>query len=390
MSGFSAIVSSRHTVANEPKDLDMLTVERIETIALRVPLGRVYKGSHYHMTHRAPVLVRIYTAEGIIGEAYSADEESNVVQISKIIDDEIAPLLIGKDIRSVERCWEITRPTTFDILRDRRLGLIATAAIDTAIWDAVGKLHNEPLWRLWGGYSNSLPVIEIGGYYGTGIAIQDEIDQIKARGAVGIKFKVGGMSPSEDAARVAAARKAAGDDFVLMVDANQAWTARQAIEFARIASEQNIFWFEEPCHWDNDSASMRDVRLITGLRVCAGQTENSASGCRDLIVNGSIDVCNFDSSWSGGPTEWRRVAAVSNTYGTLMAHHEEPQVAAHLLSSISNGTFLETFHPDRDPVWRNLVMNHPEIVNGKAHLSESPGLGWALDEVFIKKYQIGK
>jgi D-arabinonate dehydratase len=73
-----------------------------------------------------------------------------------------------------------------------------------------------------------------------------------------------------------------------------------------------------------------------------------------------------------------------------MAHHEEPQVAAHLLSSISNGTFLETFHPDRDPVWRNLVMNHPEIVNGKAHLSESPGLGWALDEVFIKKYQIGK
>ena len=159
---------------------NMLTVERIETIPLLVPLGRVYKGSHYQMTHRAPVIVRIFTSEGIVGEAYVADEDSNFVEISRVIDNEITPLLIGQDIRSVERCWELTRPTTFDILRDRRIGLIATAAIDTAIWDAIGKLHNEPLWRLWGGFTNSLPMIEIGGYYGTGISIEDEITQIKA------------------------------------------------------------------------------------------------------------------------------------------------------------------------------------------------------------------
>ncbi len=368
----------------------MLTVERIETIPLLVPLGRVYKGSHYQMTHRAPVIVRIFTSEGIVGEAYVADEDSNFVEISRVIDNEITPLLIGQDIRSVERCWELTRPTTFDILRDRRIGLIATAAIDTAIWDAIGKLHNEPLWRLWGGFTNSLPMIEIGGYYGTGISIEDEITQIKARGAIGIKFKVGGMSPQEDAKRVALLRKIAGDDFVLLVDANQAWSPREAIDFAKLASEQNIFWFEEPCHWDNDSASMRDVRLISGLRVCAGQTENSAAGCRDLISTGAIDVCNFDSSWSGGPTEWRRVASISKTYEAMMAHHEEPQVATHLLASISNGTFLETFHPDRDPVWHNLISNRPEVKNGKVQLTENPGLGWVLDEGFIKKYRVSK
>jgi D-galactarolactone cycloisomerase len=112
----------------------MLTVERIETIPLLVPLGRIYKGSHYQMTHRAPVIVRIFTTEGIIGEAYVADEDRNFMEISRVIDKEITPLLIGRDIRSVERCWELTRPTTFDILRDRRIGLIATAAIDTAIF----------------------------------------------------------------------------------------------------------------------------------------------------------------------------------------------------------------------------------------------------------------
>ena len=368
----------------------MLTVERIETIPLLVPLGRVYKGSHYQMTHRAPLVVRIFTKEGVIGEAYVADEDKSVAEIANVVDREITPLLVGKDIRNVERCWEVTRPTTFDILRDRRIGLIATAAIDTAIWDAIGKELNEPLWRLWGGYTNSLPVIEIGGYYKSEMAIEDEINGIKHRGAVGIKFKVGGLSPDEDAKRVSLVRKVAGDDFILMVDANQAWSPREAIDFAKLTSDQNIFWFEEPCHWDNDMASMRDVRTITGLRVCAGQTENSAAGCRDLIVNGAIDVCNFDSSWSGGPTEWRRVAAISKTCEALMAHHEEPQVAAHLLASISNGTFLETFHPDRDPVWPNLIENPPPIVNGKIQLSENPGLGWILDKKFIKKYQIEK
>ncbi|NQV97727.1 MAG: mandelate racemase/muconate lactonizing enzyme family protein [Acidimicrobiaceae bacterium] len=368
--------------------MSSLDVERIETIPLRVPLGRVYKGSHYQMTHRAPVVVRIFTSCGIVGEAYAADEDGSVGEIAKVIDREITPLLIGKDIRNIERCWELTRPTTYDILRDRRIGLIATAAIDTAIWDAIGKSLNEPLWRLWGGYTNELPVIEIGGYYGTGISIEDEIEQVKSRGAVGIKFKVGGLSPAEDAKRVALVRKVGGENFFLMVDANQAWTPREAIIFAELAFDQNIFWFEEPCHWDNDSNSMKDVRLISGLRVCAGQTENSAAGCRDLLSSGAIDVCNFDSSWSGGPTEWRRVAAIAQTYKALMAHHEEPQVAAHLLASIPNGTFLETFHPDRDPVWLNLVANRPPIIDGKIHLTDAPGLGWTLDEDFIKKYRI--
>ena len=66
---------------------------------------------------------------------------------------------------AVERCWELARPATYDILRDRRLGLVACAGVDTAIWDAVGKALGQPLWRLWGGYRGQLPMISIGGYY---------------------------------------------------------------------------------------------------------------------------------------------------------------------------------------------------------------------------------
>jgi L-alanine-DL-glutamate epimerase-like enolase superfamily enzyme len=133
---------------------------------------------------------------------------------------------------------------------------------------------------------------------------------------------------------------------------------------------------------------MRDVRHGAGVRVCAGQSELSASGCRDLMVDAAIDVCNFDASWSGGPTEWRRVAAMALAFDVQMAHHEEPQVAAHLLASIPHGTFLEIFHPDRDPIWWNLVANRPELRDGMLELGDAPGLGWELDLDYLEAHRL--
>ena len=77
-----------------------------------------------------------------------------------------------------------------------------------------------------------------------------------------MKFKVGGLSPKEDAERFREARKAAGDDFILMADANQGWRVDEAVEFARAVSDCGLYWFEEPCEWSNDRRAMRDVRLM--------------------------------------------------------------------------------------------------------------------------------
>jgi D-galactarolactone cycloisomerase len=339
------------------------------------------------MTHRSTIVTRVHTEEGIVGEAYCGDEDAGLLEIDGILHTEIIPALVGEDAFRVERCWELARPATFDILRDRRLGLVATACVDAAIWDAIGKALGQPLHRLWGGYRDSLPVITIGGYYGVqGIA--EEVAGLREQGLAGMKFKVGGLSPEEDAVRFRAARAAAGDDFVLCADANQGWTPSQAIRFARLVEDLDLYWFEEPCIWSNDRRAMRDVRYAGGVRVCAGQSEFSAGGCRDLMVEGAIDFCNFDSSWSGGATEWRRVAAAAAAYDVAMAHHEEPQIASHLLASIPHGTFLEVFSPERDPVWWNLVANRPPIVDGQLRLPSGPGLGWELDADYIDTYRI--
>ena len=186
--------------------------------------------------------------------------------------------------------------------------------VDTAIWDAVGKALGQPLWRLWGGYRDRLPMISIGGYYGTGDrASPRRSPSCSEHGLAGMKFKVGGLSPEEDAARFREAREAArrrlhphgrrqpgldrrrGDP----LRAPRRGLRPRAGSRSRAAGATT-------------AARCATCAIGAAVRVCAGQSEFSAGGCRDLMVEGAIDVCNFDASWSGGPTEWRRVAAMAH------------------------------------------------------------------------------
>ncbi|MCR4307071.1 MAG: mandelate racemase/muconate lactonizing enzyme family protein [Candidatus Berkelbacteria bacterium] len=369
---------------------DGLKIEKVETIPLRMALSRTFKGSNYFMTHRCTIITRVYTSEGIIGECYNGDEYETQTEIINIIHQEIEPLIVGMDAAKVGRCWEAMLKPTYNILRNRGLAIQAQACVDSAIWDAIGKALKMPLHRLWGGYRDELPVICIAGYYEEGKTLADlgrEMEELRANGYAGCKFKVGGLTPKEDAERVRVARAAAGEDFVLSVDANQGWSARDAIEFAKEIEDCNIRWFEEPCRWYDDRRSMAHVRSVTGIPIAAGQSEMSRNGCRDLIMDGAIDVCNFDASWGGGPSEWLRVAALAKCFSVEMAHHEEPQIASFLLAAITNGTYLETFHPDRDPLFYKLVENRSEFINGMYALNNLPGFGLELDKKVIDKYR---
>ncbi|MGH8875933.1 MAG: mandelate racemase/muconate lactonizing enzyme family protein [Stackebrandtia sp.] len=369
-------------------DDPQMRIERIETIPLRVPLGRVFRGSYYWMTHRSTIVTRVHMSNGIIGEAFVGDEDDTNPAIEQVIHTECFPKIDGEDALRVQRIWQLMRPVTFNILRDRRIGLVAMACVDTAIWDAIGKFHDQPLWKLWGGYRDRVPMIWTGGYYDEPGGIDTELRRAKDAGLHGMKFKVGGLSPEEDAHRFQTARRAVGDDFVLVADANQGWNPEQAVRFARLVEDSDLYYFEEPVRWDNDHRGMRDVRFRSRARVCAGQSEFSAGGCRDLMVAGAIDFCNFDGSWSGGPTEWLRVAAMAQTFDVTMSHHEEAHIGAHLLAAIPNGTFADTMHVDRDPIWHGLIANQPALQGGTIALGRRPGLGWELDEDFIAKYRV--
>jgi hypothetical protein len=105
-----------------------------------------------------------------------------------------------------------------------------------------------------------------------------EMEEFRALGLAGCKFKVGGLSPPEDLDRTVAARRAVGDDFILCVDANRGWSRADALAFARLARDLNLRWFEEPCFWSNDRKDMAYLRAATGMPIVAGQSEIAAAG----------------------------------------------------------------------------------------------------------------
>jgi D-galactarolactone cycloisomerase len=366
-----------------------LRIRSIETIPVRVTLEKLYRGSYYKMPRRCTIITRVVTEEGIVGQSYNADADEEQATIMGIVHDELVPIVVGRDAVAIEDCWEAMRRVTFDQLRDRRFAMQAMACVDSALWDAVGQAVGLPLWKLWGGFRDALPIIGIGGYYTEDPgSIEDEVGFFSDEGFVGMKFKIGGATPAEDTERLRRAVKTARDGFIFMVDANQAWTVAQAVEFVnRTRDFVELRWFEEPCQWPDDRRAMQAVRFKTGVPVAAGQMEVTRSGMRDMMVDGAIDVSNFDASWGGGPTEWRRVAQMAMSFGVEMAHHEEAQVASHLLASVPHSTYVEAFHPARDPIFWKMLANRPEVGDGIFRLPNGPGYGWQLDQDFIQQYR---
>ncbi len=368
-----------------------MRIADIEAIAIDIPLKKNFGGSTYAVLKRSTVVTRLRTEGGLMSVIYNGDNREHGLAIVRIIEDELAPVVKGLSIFETERIWEDMFALTIPN-RDRKTLLEAIACVDCAVWDVIGKATGRSVRELLGGYRDSVPIISIGGYYMEGKTLADigrEMEQYRRAGMAGCKFKVGGLSPEEDARRVEAARKAAGPDFVLAVDANRGWTAQDAIRFAHLVEPHNILWFEEPCHWYDDTAQMARVRRATRIPINAGQCEITLHGVRRLLDAQAVDLVNYDVSEGGGVTDWRRAAALCAAAGVEMAHHEELQVSQHLITAIPHGTYIECFaDPDRDPVWQTMWANRPAIRDGIMKVADGPGFGLELDPGMIAKYRV--
>jgi len=369
-----------------------MRIDKIEAIAIEIPLNKNFGGSTYSVLKRCTVITRLHTDAGLVSEVYNGDNREHGREIVRLIEDELAPLVKGMTIFESERIWEKMFALTHSS-RDRKTLLEAISCVDCAVWDLAGKALGKSVCALLGGYRDRLPIISIGGYYMPGKTLADigrEMEMYREAGMAGCKFKVGGLTPEADAKRVDAARKASGSDFVLMVDANRGWSAPDAIRFARLVEHLDIRWFEEPCHWYDDAALMARVRQSIAIPVTAGQCEITSHGVRRLVDAAAVDFVNFDVSEGGGVTDWRRAAALCATAGVEMAHHEEPQIARHLLAAVPHGTYLECFaDPDRDPVWQKMWANRPPLRDGSFEVSTAPGFGLELDQDMVRRYRAG-
>lgn len=381
-----------------------MEIKKVEVIPLDMQLSEVFKGGTYQVATRPTLVTRVYLANGMVGETYGGDEFHTQKEIVQTIREHFAPLLVGQDVRDFQRLWEEMFTLNIDLgnrglhqldMHPRGILMQAISCLDNAMWDARGKLYATPVYKLLGGVRDHVPVISIGGYYPKPgenplDAIAEEVDMVRAAGCMGIKMKVGRATLEEDLARVRAARKAGGADFVITVDANQGWEPLEAVKFcvAMERADLGVRWIEEPVKWYDQTDGLMQLAMKTTIPINVGQGEISGRACRDLITKGGVSILNLDCTLCGGVTEWQRVADMARLMNVEMAHHEEPQLAIHLLAANPHGLFVEIFaNRKRDPLLWELPDGFPEIKNGYMTVPQEPGFGVRLKPEVIERYR---
>jgi D-arabinonate dehydratase len=383
-----------------------MRIEAIEVIPLDMKLDEAFYGGTYVVTARPTLIARVHLENGIVGETYGGDECHTQAEIVKVAREILVPLLVGKDVRDAVGLWERMFSEPID-LGNRSLhqldmhprGIIAQAisVLDNALWDARGRLYRTPLYRLLGGCRDKVPVIAIGGYAApSGVdplnALTREVETIVSQGVYGMKLKVGRMGMALDIERVRTARKAGGPDFVIVVDANQRWSPSEAATFCEALdrADLNVRWMEEPVAWWDQTDGLRFLQSRTRIPITVGQGEITGRACRDLITKAGVNILNVDCTLCGGITEWTRIANFAYLSNVEMAHHEEPQVAIHLLAAHPMATYVEIFlNPKRDPLVWSLPVGFPRISNGYMEVPQGDGIGIALNDAVIAKYRVG-
>jgi L-alanine-DL-glutamate epimerase-like enolase superfamily enzyme len=136
-----------------------------------------------------------------------------------------------------------------------------------------------------------------------------------------------------------------------MLDANQAWELKTAIEAARRFADDHPHWLEEPLQWYDDLQAMSMLRQHTHLPLASGGNAHHCFDARELLEQHAIDIMPFDGTKNGGSTEWRKIAGMRSMYHVDVAPHHDPQIHGHIVAAVPKGLTVESFHnPERDPL----------------------------------------
>ena len=261
-------------------------------------------------------------------------------------------------------------------------------ALDSALWDIKAKAAGQPLWRLLGGLDRTVPA------YASGLDIALSENELAAlyrtyaeRGLRVAKLK-GGLDVSQDLARLTLVRDVLADANPgsrpgLMLDANEAWSPKQAVRHvAELERRLDLIWVEEPVRrWD--AAGMVTVRRAVRASVASGENLTGLEQFRPLVAAGALDVVQTATGW--GVTHFLRVAALAHAYdlpvspiGTTPAGllHAATAVPNHMVTELQDLTPPEGLSMD------------VRIEEGQFVLGDSPGLGVSVDEEAIGRLEV--
>ncbi|MGF1474626.1 MAG: enolase C-terminal domain-like protein [Geminicoccaceae bacterium] len=323
-----------------------------------------------------------------------------------VLDAFVRPVLVDVDPMRHERIWQALYK------RQRGSGMRLTdrvlAAVDLALWDLIGKLTGQPVWKLLGGYRDRVPAYAstmCGDDLEGGLATADDYARfagwlVKERDYRAIKLHTW-MPPIPGAPNVrldyqacAAVREAVGPDVPLMLDPNHWYSRADTLWLARKLEELDFLWLEEPMEEASTSSyrwltSKLDRLQILGPETMAGKhwtrAEWAASGACNMLRTGVWDV--------GGISPSMKVAHLAESFGMTCEVHGTGAGNLAVAAAIANTTYYERgqLHPfidyDRPKAYQNRIDDEMDQ-NGFVMLRDTPGLGHALDLDYIEANRV--
>ncbi len=325
------------------------------------------------------LFVEVETDAGVTG----LGECSGWPRVVETAVQDLANLLIGEDPARIDRLWGHLYRAMMGHGLTGTVGSGALSGIEMALWDIKGKVLGAPVWQLLGGaIRDRIPV------YGHAHTA-DEAKALLDIGVTAIKTPFTGIV---DLDRVAMLRETIGPDNDLAVDAHgPSWmTAADAILIGRELEAFDLLFYEDPVAPENLDAFAR-VRDAVTVPVAAGERVGTIHGARPLIERELVDVVQPDTGRAGGITQMRKIAAMAEAHGILLAPHSGSLgpvaefAALHVMATVPNALLLERIEfdwPGRYDVVRPVL----KVENGTIRVPDTPGLGVELVKDEVARY----
>jgi L-alanine-DL-glutamate epimerase-like enolase superfamily enzyme len=361
----------------------MNIIEDIKISAYKIPTDHPEADGTLEWNSTTLILVELNGA-GRKGIGYTYAN----IATAYFIKDVLQEIVVGKDLLQISYLNQLM----INAIRNNGncgIAMMAVSAVDSALWDLKSKVMNLPLCELLGKQRDEIMIYRSGGFTSySNEQLQGQLEKWVREGVRHIKMKIGSII-SEDVKRIKFARKIIGETIALFVDANGAYTAKQAIEKAKEFSDYNVTWFEEPVRSDN-LKGLRFVRdtVTPAINIAAGEYGYNLSDFEEMLDHEAVDILQADATRCGGISGFLKACYLSEAKQIPFSSHCATALHLHAALALPSFYIAEHFH-DHARIEEMLFdgVQNPENGLIKPDLSR-PGLGIEFKHRDAEKYKV--
>jgi L-alanine-DL-glutamate epimerase-like enolase superfamily enzyme len=278
--------------------------------------------------------------------------------------------------------------------------------LEVALWDLMGQISGQPLWKLLGGRSQKVRTYASTGERLPASERAESARRLREQGFPALKLRFHAADPREDLALVRAVREAVGPEMAILVDANQGWQMpwdaaapwdfKTALWMADALAELDVYWLEEPLP-RHDYRGLAELRRRAKVRIAGGEGNREFAELREYLQHGSLDVYQADVVWSTGILRARQLAAEVQAAGAIYSPHTWGDglvllANLHVSAAVSHAPFIE--FPFDPPTWtperRDFILPSLTLPDSTGYITlpDAPGLGVKIDWAALESLRI--